>query len=134
MNLPYRSIVSIIVATLWISISEFVRNEFLLKSYWTQHYASMGIVFPSEPINGAVWGLWSMSFAIAIYIISKRFSWIQTALISWLVGFVMMWQVVGNMGVLPFSILPYAIPLSLLESFVAAYIFHKLNLTPKKEL
>jgi hypothetical protein len=35
--------------------------------------------------------------------------------------------VAGNLGFLPFGLLVYAIPLSLLESFVAAYIFSKMR-------
>jgi hypothetical protein len=38
-----------------------------------------------------------------------------------------MWLVIGNMNVLPFGILPYAIPLSILESFLASLIVKKLN-------
>jgi len=46
----------ILLSTVWIGISEFVRNEFLLKYYWTRHYEGFGLVFPAEPINGALWG------------------------------------------------------------------------------
>ncbi|MBN1754946.1 hypothetical protein JW877_01905, partial [bacterium] len=96
-----KTILPILIATIWISISEFIRNEFLLKSYWTKHYESMGLIFPSEPINGAIWGLWSLCFAISIYIIAKKFTLIQTTFLSWFVGFVFMWLVIGNMNVLP---------------------------------
>lgn len=58
MNVGKRVVLPIVVATLWISVSEFVRNELLLKSYWTNHYESLGTVFPSESVNGALWGLW----------------------------------------------------------------------------
>ncbi|HSL87788.1 MAG TPA: hypothetical protein VK870_00650 [Ignavibacteriaceae bacterium] len=68
-----------------------------------------------------------MLFAISIFIIAKKFSLIETALLSWLVGFVLMWVVIGNMNVLPYGILIYAIPLSLLETFIAAYIIKKLS-------
>lgn len=122
-----QTILPILLATIWISISEFARNEFLLKSYWTDHYQSLGLVFPSEPINGAVWGLWSLCFAIAIFIIAKKFSLLQTTLLSWFVAFVLMWISSGNMGVLPFGILPFAIPLSFLEAFLASFIIIKLS-------
>ncbi|MEI7502175.1 MAG: hypothetical protein WCJ61_02730 [Paludibacter sp.] len=126
MNLIKKIILPILLATVWISISEFVRNEFLLKSYWTAHYKSIGLVFPSEPINGAVWGLWSLLFAIAIFIIAKKFSLWQTTFLSWFVGFVFMWVVMANLGVLPEGLLYYAIPLSILESFLATFIIKKL--------
>lgn len=120
-------ILPILLATIWISISEFIRNEFVVKSYWTEHYKSLGLVFPSEPINGAIWGLWSLFFAFTIFIISKKFSLIQTIFFSWFIGFVLMWVVIGNLGVLPFGLLYIAVPLSLLEAFIASYIIHKLK-------
>lgn len=122
-----KIILPILLATIWISISEFVRNEFLLKSYWTDHYESLGLIFPAEPINGAVWGLWSLCFAIGIYTIAKKFSLVQTTTIAWFMGFVLMWIVTGNMKVLPFGILVYAIPLSVLEAFLAALIIKKMT-------
>jgi hypothetical protein len=127
MKLLRSKILPLMLAAIWISISEFVRNEFIVKSFWTNHYQSLGLAFPSEPVNGAVWGIWSLLFAIVIFIISRKFTLIQTTLISWLVGFVLMWVVLGNLGVLPYGLLPYAIPLSLIESFLAAWIIKKLT-------
>ena len=71
----------------------------------------------------------SLCFAIAIFILAKKFSLLQTTLLAWFVGFVLMWLVVGNMGVLPYRILPIAIPLSLLEAFLASFIIKKLSNT-----
>ena len=127
MNFLKKTVLPILLATIWISISEFVRNEFLIKSFWTEHYGRLGLVFPSESINGAIWGLWSLLFAISILIISKKFSWVETAFLSWFVAFILMWVVIGNLGVLPFGMLYFAIPLSLLESFVASFIIKKLS-------
>jgi hypothetical protein len=120
-----KNILAIVLTTIWISISEFVRNEFLFKSYWTDHYGSLGLVFPSEPVNGAVWGLWSLCFALAIYFIAKKFSLWETTVLSWFAGFVLMWIATGNMGVLPFGILVFAVPLSFLEAFLASLIIKK---------
>jgi hypothetical protein len=125
MSLLKKTVLPIVLATIWISLSEFIRNELLFKSYWTDHYQSLGLVFPSEPVNGALWGVWSLLFAIAIYSISKKFSLFKTTLLSWFVAFVLMWVVVGNLGVLPFSLLTFAVPLSLLETFIAALILKK---------
>ena len=127
MQLLKATILPVLLATVWISVSGFARNEFFLKSYWTGHYEQLGLVFPSEPANGMIWGLWLLLFASAIYVISKRFSLFETTFLSWLVGFVLMWVVTYNLGVLPAGILPFAIPLSLLEAFVAAWIIHRLS-------
>jgi hypothetical protein len=39
----------------------------------------------------------------------------------------MMWVVIGNLGVLPEGLLYVAIPLSFLETFVAAWIVKKMS-------
>jgi len=117
----------VLSATIWISISEFVRNEFLVKSFWIDHYNNLGLTFPDKPVNGAMWGLWSLLFGTAIFIISRKFSLFHTFLLSWFIGFVLMWVVIGNLGVLPFGLLVYAIPLSLLEAFIASWIVQKLS-------
>jgi hypothetical protein len=127
MRILKNTVLPIFIATIWISLSEFVRNEILFKSFWTEHYDSLGMVFPSEPLNGIVWGIWSLLFAIAIYIISRRFTFFQTLFISWFVGFVLMWVVVWNLAVLPLGILWFAIPLSLLEAYGATFIIKKLS-------
>jgi hypothetical protein len=127
MNFIKKTILPILLATIWIGISEFVRNEFILKTYWTEHYKDLGLTFPSEPLNVAVWGLWSLCFAIAVFIMAKKFSLVQTTFLAWFVSFVLMWIVVWNMNVLPTGILILAIPLSLFESFLASFIVKKLS-------
>lgn len=121
-----RTVVAVLAATLWVSVNEFVRNEFIVKEHWTAHYRSLGLEFPSAPVNGAIWGLWSLLFAISILIISKPFDLLRTTALAWLVGFGLMWVVLGNLGVLPYGILPYALPLSLVETFGAAWIVKKI--------
>lgn len=120
-------VLPVAVATIWITISEFLRNQVLLKYFWSSHYMKIGMIFPSAPINGALWGLWSLLFAIAIFIMLKKFTVIQTTLLSWFTGFVMMWVVTYNLGVLPTGIFYLAIPLSLLEAVIAAVIIRKMG-------
>jgi hypothetical protein len=127
MNPMSRSILSVILTGIWVNACEFVRNEVLLKRYWVDHYQSLGMTFPSAPINGMIWVLWGFLFAIAIYSISRKFSLVQTALVSWFMAFVLMWVVTWNLNVLPSAILVYAVPLSLLEVFVGSYICTKMS-------
>jgi len=127
MNLKPRDLSAFILTGVWVNASEFFRNEILLKSNWVEHFQSMGLGFPSAPINGMVWVTWGFLFALAIYVISRKFGLIQTTLLCWLVGFVLMWAVIWNLSVLPVAILIYAVPLSLLETFVGAYLCHKLS-------
>lgn len=122
-----KIVLPVFLSTVWISISEFFRNQVLLNHYWTKHYDSLGLVFPSTPINGVVWGIWSLCFAVLIYILSGKFTLIRTTFISWLAGFVLMWLVIGNMNFLPYAMLLFAIPLSFLEAFLASFIIFKLK-------
>jgi hypothetical protein len=121
-----NTLLPIILATIWISLSEFFRNEFLLKSLWLEHYQGLGLAFPGAPINGAIWGVWSLVYAITIFLIAKKFSLLHTTIIAWLSGFVLMWLVTGNLDVLPFGILYLAVPLSILEAFLACLIIKKM--------
>jgi hypothetical protein len=122
-----KAILPVLLATIWIGASEFLRNEFILKAYWTAHYEKLGQVFPSAPINGAIWGIWSLCLAIFIYLLNKKYKLLQTTLLAWFAGFVLMWLVIGNLNVLPFGILPLAVPLSLFEAFLASYIINRLS-------
>lgn len=126
MGLSSRSVLAVFATGVWVNASEFFRNEWLLKHYWTAHYESLGFTFPAAPVNGMVWMLWGFLFATVIYLVSRKFDLKQTVLLSWLTGFVLMWVVVGNLGMLPMGILVYAVPLSLLEVLVGTLICRKL--------
>ena len=127
MNLQSRNIITVILTGIWVNASEYFRNEVILKKYWIDHYQSLGMTFPSEPLNGMIWVAWGFLFAIAIYIISRKFDLIKTTLISWFMAFVLMWIVTWNLNVLPSAILIYAVPLSLLEAFIGSYICIKMS-------
>lgn len=122
-----KTVLPVLAATAWISISEFARNQFWLLTEWTEHYNKMGLRFPAEPTNGAVWGIWSLCLAIFIFILSKKFTLFQTTALAWFSGFIFMWLVIGNLGVLPIQILPYAVPLSFLEVLIAAWLIKELS-------
>ncbi|MBM9576548.1 hypothetical protein JWG45_05205 [Leptospira sp. 201903070] len=119
--------VPVLTTTLWIAVSEFIRNEILFKSYWVMHYESKGLRFPSEPINGTFWVLWSFLFAIVLFVLSRKFTLLETFLFGWFIVFVLMWIVVWNLGMLPLALLIYAVPLSLLEVFLGAAFVKRLS-------
>ena len=121
-----KTILPILLAGVWINISETIRWEFLIKSHWIEHHQKLGIAFPEEPINIIVWMIWGFLLAAIIFILSKKFNLLQTAFFSWFVVFIMLWIVMWNLDVLPNGILLIAGPLSLLEAFVAALICKKL--------
>lgn len=132
MKINKQDIIAIIAAGFWINFNEFLRNQILLNGEWVKHFQSLGMVFPSAPINGLVWVVWGFVFAGVILALAKKFSLAQTFVLAWALAFVMMWLVIWNLNVLPMSILPAAIPLSLIESFGAAYICKHANFAQLK--
>lgn len=121
-----RAPLAIIAATLWISINEFLRNQLVLLDRWIEHFRALGMTFPGDPVNGAVWGLWSLCFAVTLFFLSRRYDLLATVALGWCFGFVLMWLVVGNLGVLPFGVLPVAVPWSFVEVLGAVWLLRRI--------
>ncbi len=126
MKVLKQIILPILVTGIWINISETVRWIFLIEPFWIEKYQGLGIPFPDETVIMMLRMVWGFFFSTTIFLMSKKYKLIQTAIFSWFVAFVMMWMVVWNGVVLPTRILWINIPLSLLEAFVGAYICIKL--------
>lgn len=126
-----NKILAVIIAGTWVTISEFLRNEFLFKIYWVEHFNSIGLKFHTLPINGILWLVWSLILAYLFVLLLQKFSFSGALFIAWLPAFVMMWITIYNLQVLPLKLLIAAVPLSLLEVFVAGIIIKKV-LKPKR--
>ena len=74
-----------------------------------------------------MWGLWALLLAVAVVWLAQRYTLWAVGLTAWWVGFLLMWVVIGNLGVLPMDILPVAVPWSLVEAFGAAWIARRLK-------
>jgi hypothetical protein len=118
-------IFKIILAGLWITISEFLRNEILFKSYWINHFSARGMQFTTTSLNGVLWMLWSFILAFVIYRMLQRLCFWEVFGLSWLSAFLMMWIVIFNLQVLPVKLLIFAVPLSMLEIVLAEVILRK---------
>ncbi|MCK4903317.1 MAG: hypothetical protein KAS35_01410 [Candidatus Marinimicrobia bacterium] len=121
-----KTILPIFLVGLWINISETIRWLFLIKAYWIEHYQNLNLILPDEPVNGITWMIWGFLYASMMFILSKKFNILQTALLSWFIAFVLMWIVVWNIGVLPTGMLWINAPLSLIEAYIAAFICKRL--------
>jgi len=82
MHINLKTILTIFTTSIWISISETIRNEFLFKYIWLDHYKKLGIQFPSTGINALVWWGWAVTFSVLIYITYKKYTFKQTVIIS----------------------------------------------------
>lgn len=114
-----------IPSAIWITLSEFLRNEVLLKASWTAHYSALGLEFQTLWVNGVLWTLWSVGLSYTIFRIMGKFSKIETLVITWIPSFLMMWIVAYNLQVLPLGVLVYAIPLSVVEIYVAMLLMNR---------
>ena len=121
-----KTILAVVQAGVWVGLCEFLRNQFVLSSVWQNRYQALGLEFPSGPVNGMMWMVWSLLMAGTTFAISRRFGLWQTTFITWVLGYVMMWVVIWNLSVLPFGILPVAVPWSFVEALGAAFICRKL--------
>ena len=122
-----RKIAAVACAGLWITLSEFLRNEFLFKSFWVDHFRSLGLNFVTSPLNGQLWLVWSLMLAYVIFRMLEKFSFKEVLFISWLAAFVMMWITAYNLQVMPLGLLAIDVPLSILEIAVAQLIIIKLR-------
>jgi hypothetical protein len=120
-----RNILSTVFAGIWVTVSEFIRNEFLFKNYWITHYNSLGLDFVTLPVNGIMWMVWSFLFAYLLYRLLHHFSLWDAVCIGWMFAFLLMWITVYNLQVLPLGLLLFAVPLSILETLVAGLIIKK---------
>jgi len=80
------------------------------------------MTFPSAPINGARWGMWGFLLAVCIVAVRRMTTCARTILLCWTMGFVLMWVVMGNLGVLPYGLLPLAVLWSLVAVGLAVLI------------
>ena len=69
-----------------------------------------------------LWLVWSVLLALIIHALLSRFSMARSILLAWIVAFPMMWIALYNLQVLPLGLLVVAVPLSVLEVAVAAWI------------
>lgn len=121
-----NNIFAILGAGIWMNANEFIRNELILKVSWVNGFKELGLAFPSEPMNGAVWILWVFIFVAILSLLISTFSVIKSTILAWVLSYVLMWIALLNLGVLPKDILFWAIPWSFVEVYVAALICRKL--------
>lgn len=120
-----KTILPLLLSGLWITFSEFLRNEILFKYYWVDHFNTLSLQFETLPFNGILWMIWSFMLAYIIFVLLQKFSFQETLLLTWLSAFVMMRITIYNLQTLPVSLLIFAVPLSIIEIIIAGLIIKK---------
>ncbi len=117
---------TIVLTGLWITASEFLRNEFLVQKIWIDHFSAMGLPFAPNPmVSGPLWMVWSFLLGLIIWKMRIFLRFWPTVAYAWIAAFPMMWIPLFNLQVLPLNTLYAALPLSFLEVFLAVLICSK---------
>lgn len=74
-----RVVPAILTATAWIPVHGILRSQLILIEQWTGHHTVMGLSFPGEPINGA---LWALCIASMLFVLSRSFYQIETTALA----------------------------------------------------
>lgn len=119
-----EKILAILISGLWITASEFFRNEIIFGFLWVDHFTKLGLEFNTMPLKGILWGIWSFILAYIIYRLLTKFDLKTTIWLSWLAAFIMMWITAFNLQVLPLRLIIFAVPLSLIEISIASLIIN----------
>lgn len=77
-----RVVLAILAAGIWMNLSEFVRNELLVRELWINGFSAIGLSFPSDPVNGAVWGVWTFIFVTVLVLLTRTLGVIRSTLMS----------------------------------------------------
>jgi hypothetical protein len=81
-----------------------------------------------------MWVVWGFVFSACPVALRQKLSYMETRLVGWVMGFVLMWIVIGNLQVLPLRILPLAVPWSMVEVGLAVFLAQKIMRNPKRSL
>jgi hypothetical protein len=117
----------ILIVSLWINIAETLRWLLYSKAYFLEHYQSLNLVLPFGPIYLILWLIWGILLSTIIYIISKKYTLLQTTVMIWIMAFLMVWITLFNLNVLPLSMLWLVIPLSFIDILVGVLISNYLG-------
>ncbi|MFZ1289433.1 MAG: hypothetical protein WAR79_05055 [Melioribacteraceae bacterium] len=128
-----KAIWQILLVSIWINISETLRWILFSKSYIDIHFEEANLVLPNGPLNNIIWLIWGIIIAVMIFIISKKFTILQTTFIIWIAVFVMHWLALWNFTVLPVKILWLVVPLSFIEVLVGALLYNRFLIKEKKK-
>jgi hypothetical protein len=127
-----RYALAVLASGTWVNLCEFLRNEVVLKGQWEGLYEELGLEFPDAPINAALWVVWGFVFSACLVTLRQKLSSTETCLVGRVMGFVLMWIVIGNLQVLPLGILPIAVPWSMVEVGLAVFLAQQIMGNPTR--
>jgi len=117
-----KAIWPVVILSIWINVAETIRWMVFAKPYFVSHYQKMNIEPPGGPLYLIIWIVWGVLLAILIYIISRKFSWIETTIMVWLSVFSGMWIMLFNQSLVTFPVLLTLAAFCFIEILIAVLI------------
>jgi len=117
-----KTIWQITILSVWINVAETIRWIVFAKPYFVSHYQKMNIEPPSGLLYLIIWFVWGVLLALLVYIISRKFSLIETTIIVWLSVFSGIWIMLFNQSLVTFPILFAIAAFCFIEIFIAVLI------------
>ena len=117
-----KAIWQVIILSIWINVAETIRWIVFAKPYFISQYQKMNIEPPSGPLYLIIWFAWGVLLALLIYIISRKFSLIETTIIIWLSVYSGIWIMLFNLSLVTFPILFTIAAFCFIEIFVGSLI------------
>jgi hypothetical protein len=117
-----KAIWQVIILSIWINAAETIRWIVFAKPYFISHYQKMNIEPPSGPLYLIIWFVWGVLLALLIYIISRKFSLIETTIIIWLSVYSGIWIMLFNLSLVTFQILFAIAAFCFIEIFIGSLI------------
>lgn len=122
-----KNAIAILAAAVWISLLEFLRDQYFVQSYRIEQNQLHGFMYREEPLMGSASGIWSLFLAIFIFLMTRKLNQWHATIAAFTGCVLLMWIINGDLRVLPARLLLFALPLIVLESFMAVWIIRKIS-------
>jgi hypothetical protein len=132
---PNQFLKTILLVSIWINISEVFRYFVIVMPVLRKHLSVISNVLPMDWVVFSIWGIWDTILTTGVVFITwlclnvydKSIRIILIAgTTSWVVFFLLFWIGMVNMNLSKINLLAWTLPLSWIETTIAAWITIKL--------
>ncbi len=120
-----KYILAVLVAGIWVNISEFARAYAFMDS-WSTHYTAMNVAYPPAEMKMWVWIVWGFLAAGVVAWLATKFDLLRTAGIAWISIFLLTTIAMLNIAFVPMDLALVELPWTFVEMLIAAFIARKI--------
>lgn len=132
---PVKFIKVTLITSIWVNVSEVFRYFLIVMPEMRKDLSGIPNVAPMDWIVFSIWGVWDTILAASVVYLTwlaykvygtGRRAFLVSGTTSWVMFFLLFWVGMVNMNLANVQLLISTLPLSLLETMVAAWIALKL--------